>query len=112
MNTNIETMIKELKNAFPDNWGDISQGLEVTVTDRAKSVFGEFAFDETILDSIEVVYKGREFEICISDDGSSDQFDFEGIYIEVDIIENIGKIISIVGKHLNKIELNPYWSAV
>ena len=112
MNTNIENMIKELKNEFPDNWGDISQGLEVTVTDRAKSVFGEFAFDETILDSIEIAYKGEGFEICISDDGTSNQFDFEGGYIYTDNIENIGKIISIVGKHINKIELNNYWSAV
>ena len=112
MNTNIENMIKELKNEFPDNWGDISQGLKIKVIDGAKSVFGEFAFDETIVDSVEIAYKGQEFEIRISDDGSSDQFDFEGIYIDVDNIENIGKIISIVGKHLNKIELNHYWSAV
>lgn len=112
MNENTENMVKELKNAFPDNWGDIGQGLKIKVTDGAKSVFGEFGFDETIVDKIEVVYKGREFEICISDDGSTDQFDFEGIYIEVGIIEDIGKIISIVGKYLKKIELNHYWSAV
>ena len=112
MNTNIENMIKELKNEFPNNWGDISQGLIIKVTDGAKAVFGEFAFDETIVDKIEVAYKGEEFEICILDDGSSDHFNFEGAYIDVDNIESIGKIISIVGKHLSKIELNHYWSAV
>ncbi|AIR11861.1 hypothetical protein [Ligilactobacillus salivarius] len=112
MNENTKNMVKELQKEFLENWGDISKGLKVTIIDGAKSVFGEYAFDETIIDRVEIAYKGREFEICISDDGSTDQFDLEGIYIEVGIIEDIGKIISIVGKHLNKIELNHYWSAV
>lgn len=112
MNENTKNMVKELQKEFLENWGDISKGLKVTIIDGAKAVFGEYAFDETIIDSIEIVYKGEELEICISDDGSSDQFDFEGGYISTDNIEDIGKIISIVGKYLKKIELNHYWSAV
>lgn len=106
MNENIKNMIEELKREFPDNWGDGENGLNLIIKDQEEFVFSEeSAFSERILDCIEIQYKGDGTQIDISDYSEYSTFDIrESLWIDIENLEVIGKVISIVAKHLSKIE--------
>lgn len=105
-NVNIKNMVAELKREFPDNWGDGGNGLNLIIKDQEDFVFSEeSAFSEKVLDFIEIQYKGDGTQIDISDYSDYHTFDIrESLWIDAENLEVIGKVISIVAKHLSKIE--------
>lgn len=106
INPNIKRMLAELKREFPDNWGDGDNGLNLIIKDQKDYVFSEeSAFSERILDCIEIQYKGDVTQIDISDYSDYHTFDIrESLWIDIENLEVIGKVISIVAKHLSEIE--------
>lgn len=103
MNENIENMFKELKCEFPEDFGSYD-GLTVDALDF-KGNYDEYTdFDETLLFDLEVCYKDQTITIKryykeiweIEDEN----------YIKSEYFREIGKILSIVMKHISKIKLD------
>lgn len=110
-NVNIKNMLAELKREFPDNWGDGENGLNLIIKDQEEFVFSEeSAFSERILYYIEIQYKGDGTRIDISDYSDYSTFDIrEILWIDAENLEVIGKVISIVAKHLKNIDFYKHY---
>lgn len=100
MNTNINNIFKDLKKEFPK---DVYQELDLIIYDRHKNdYFLDDEFQEKKFRNLFINYKTSMVEI------SSDKYNIFDIHtsilIEQEDLAVIGKVISIVVKHLSKIE--------
>ena len=100
MNTNIDNIFKDLKKEFPK---DVYQELDLIIYDRHKNdYFLDDEFQEKKFRNLFINYKTSMVEI------SSDKYNIFDIHtsilIEQEDLAVIGKVISIVVKHLSKIE--------
>lgn len=100
MNTNINNIFKDLKKEFPK---DVYQELDLIIYDRHKNdYFLDDEFQEKKFRNLFINYKTSMVEI------SSDKYNVFDIHtsilIEQEDLAVIGKVISIVVKHLRKIE--------
>ena len=100
MNINIELMLEELKKEFPKN---VYQELDLRIYDNnGNGYFTDDEFQEKIFSNLFINYEMNAVEI--SRDKYS-LFDINSdILIEQEDLAVIGKAISIVVKHLSKIE--------
>ncbi|MGK4078037.1 hypothetical protein AB0X62_03340 [Ligilactobacillus salivarius] len=100
MNENIKNMIEELKREFPKS---VCQELDLIIYDRHKNAyFLDDEFQEKMFINLFISYETSMVEI------SSDKYNVFDIHtsilIEQEDLAVIGKVISIVVKHLSKIE--------
>lgn len=100
MNENIKNMIEELKREFSKS---ICQELDLIIYDRHKNdYFLDDEFQEKMFRNLFISYETSMVEI------SSDKYNVFDIHtsilIEQEELAVIGKVISIVVKHLSKIE--------
>ena len=103
MNENIENMLKELKREFPSKYG-IRKDLFINAIDRKDRYDDDKLFDETILDKVILYYKEQTISIERYYENNWEIEDED--YIKFEDFEQVGKILSIVMKHLGKIELD------
>lgn len=101
MNENIENMCKELKREFPSEYG-IAKDLSIDAIDRKDHYDDEDEFDETLLDELKIYYKDNTIVIERYDRDYWEIVDED--YLRFSDFEQIGKILSIVMKHLGRIE--------
>ena len=99
INPNIKRMLAELKHEFPE---DVYQELDLIIYDRHKNnYFLDDEFQEKKFRNLFINYKTSMVEI-------SDKYNVFDIYtsilIEQEDLAVIGKVISIVVKHLSEIE--------
>lgn len=100
MNENIDNMFEELKKEFPKK---VYQELDLIIYDRHKNdYFLDDEFQEKMFRNLFISYETSMVEI------SSDKYNIFDIHtsilIEQEELAVIGKVISIVVKHLSKIE--------
>lgn len=109
-NKNIDEMVKELKQAFPDNWGKADKGLSLDIIDINQSWYGVkdgfMGFMEDCLFEINFEYKSNKANVVIT---SEKELRFELADGYINDFADIGKIVQIIGKHLKSIELNVFW---
>ena len=100
MNENIETMLAELKREFPE---DVYQELDLRIYDcNGKDYFIDDEFQEKIFRNLFINYETDVVDIRRN---TYSLFDINtDILIEQEDLAVIGKAISIVVKHLSKIE--------
>ncbi|QIG36172.1 hypothetical protein IBB3154_0681 [Ligilactobacillus salivarius] len=100
MNENIEAMIAELKREFPE---DVYQELDLRIYDcNGKDYFIDDEFQEKIFRNLFINYETDVVDIRRN---KYSLFDINtDILIEQEDLAVIGKAISIVVKHLSKIE--------
>lgn len=104
MNENIEAMLEELKEKYPDNWEDPIRGLDITVYDATNDEYGvDDDFVEELFYNLWINYKGSAVGIS-REDLSHNYFNVEtDSLIEPEDFVELTKIINIVVKHLTKI---------
>ena len=103
MNENMLNMLKELDSEFPDNYG-LREGLRIDAIDLKDRYDDDIDFDEELLDKVRIYYKNKTILIKRYD---RDNWEIEDEdYLRFSDFEQIGKIISIVMKHLGRIELD------
>lgn len=101
MNENIENMQKELKREFPSEYG-IVKGLSISAVDLTDCYDDDNNFDETLLDELKIYYKDN---VIVIERYDRDNWEIEDEdYLRFVDFEKIGKILSIVMKHLGRIE--------
>lgn len=100
MNINIELMLEELKKEFPKN---VYQELDLRIYDNdGNGYFTDDEFQEKIFRNMFINYNT---DIVVIRRNNYSLFDIQAdILIEQENLAVIGKIISIVVKHLSKIE--------
>lgn len=100
MNINIELMLEELKKEFPKN---VYQELDLIIYDNdGNGYFTDDEFQEKIFRNLLISYETNVVDIRRN---KYSLFDIQtDILIEQEDLAVIGKIISIVVKHLSKIE--------
>ncbi len=99
MNENIKNMVEELKHEFPD----LKEDIDLIIYDeKMNGYFFDDEFKEKKFRNLFINYKTSMVEI------SSDKYNIFDIHtsilIEQEDLAVIGKVISIVVKHLSKIE--------
>lgn len=104
MNENIEAMLEELKEKYPDNWEDPIRGLDITVYDATNDEYGvDDDFVEELFYNLWINYKGSAVGIS-REDLSHNYFNVKtDSLIEPEDFVELTKIINIVVKHLTKI---------
>lgn len=101
MNENIENMCKELKREFRSEYG-MGNNLFIDAVDLMGWYDNDDNFDETMLDELKIYYLDNTIVIKRYD---RDDWEIEDEdYLRFVDFEKIGKILSIVMKHLSKIE--------
>lgn len=101
MNENIENMCKELKREFRSEYG-MGNNLFIDAVDLMGWYDDDDNFDETMLDELRIYYKNKTILIKRYD---RDNWVIEDEdYIKFEDFREVGKILSIVMKHLSKIE--------
>ena len=100
MNINIEAMLEELRKEFPKK---VYQELDLIIYDNDKnSYFTDDEFQEKIFRNMFINYETSAVEVRRN---KYSTFDINtDILIEQEDLAVIGKVISIVVKHLSKIE--------
>ena len=100
MNINIELMLEELKKEFPKN---VYQELDLIIYDNdGNGYFTDDEFQEKIFRNLLISYETNVVDIRRN---KYSLFDIQtDILIEQEDLAVIGKVISIVVKHLSKIE--------
>ena len=102
MNENMLNMLKELDSEFPDNYG-LREGLRIDAIDLKDRYDDCIDFDEELLDEVRIYYKNKTILIKCYD---RDNWEIEDEdYIKFEDFREIGKILSIVMKHISRIEL-------
>lgn len=96
MNENIKNMCKELKREFRSEYG-MGNNLFIDVVDLTDCYNDDDNFDETMLDKLKIYYLDNTIVIK--------RYDCGGDNLRFVDFEKIGKILSIVMKHLGRIEL-------
>ena len=103
MNENMLNMLKELDSEFPDNYG-LLEGLRIDAIDLKDRYDDDKLFDETILDVVRIYYKQQTISIERYYENNWEIEDED--YIKFEDFREIGKILSIVMKHISRIELD------
>ena len=102
MNENFLNMFKELNRKYPDDYG-LVKGLRIDARDLKDRYDDDELFDETMLDELKIYYLDNTIVIKRYD---RDDWEIEDEdYLRFVDFEKIGKILSIVMKHLGRIEL-------
>lgn len=102
-NENIKNICKELKREFPSEYG-IAKDLSISAGDRTDCYDDEDNFDETLLDELKIYYKDN---VIVIERYDRDNWEIEDeCYLKFTDFEKIGKILSIVMKHISRIELD------
>lgn len=101
MNKNIENMFRELKREFSEDFGSYDK-LTVDALDFKDNYDDCIDFDETILCELVICYKNQAIVISRYYENNWDIENED--YIKCEYFREIGKILNIVMKHLNKIE--------
>lgn len=102
MNENMLNMLKELDSEFPDDYG-LVKGLRIDAIDLKDRYDDDELFDETLLDEIRIYYKQQTITIKRYDRDNWEIEDYD--YLKFGDFREIGKILSIVMKHISRIEL-------
>jgi hypothetical protein len=103
MNENMLNMLKELDSEFPDDYG-LREGLRIDAIDLKDNYDDDIDFDEELLDELRIYYKNKTILIKRYD---RDNWEIEDEdYLGFTDFKKIGKILSIVMKHLGRIELD------
>lgn len=101
MNENFINMYTELNRKYPDIYG---WDLRIDAIDRKDRYDDDKLFDETILDEVRIYYKQQTISI---ERYYEDNWEIEDEdYIKFEDFREIGKILSIVMKHISRIELD------
>lgn len=103
MNENMLNVLKELDSEFPDDYG-LREGLRIDAIDRKDRYDDDKLFDETLLDEIRIYYKQQT--ITIERYYTNNWVIEDEDYIKFEDFREIGKILSIVMKHISRIELD------
>ena len=91
------------KREFPDNYG-LREGLRIDAIDLKDRYDDDIDFNEELLDELRIYYKNKTIVIKRYD---RDDWEIEDEdYLRFVDFEKIGKILSIVMKHLGRIELD------
>lgn len=102
MNENIKNMVEELKEKYPDDYGSI-KGLRIDARDLKDRYDDDELFDEILLYEVRIYYK--EQTITIERYYANNWVIEDEDYIKFEDFREIGKILSIVMKHISRIEL-------
>lgn len=103
MNENIINMYTELNRKYPDDYG-LVEGLRIDAIDLKGRYDDDKLFDETILDVVRIYYKQQTISIERYYENNWEIEDED--YIKFEDFREIGKILSIVMKHISRIELD------
>lgn len=103
MNENMLNMLKELDSEFPDDFG-LREGLRIDAIDLKGKYDYDIDFDEELLDEVRIYYKSKTILIKRYDRDNWEIVDED--YLRFTDFEQVGKILSIVMKHLGRIELD------
>lgn len=103
MNENFLNMLKELNRKYPDDYGLI-KGLRIDAIDLKDRYDDDELFDETLLDEVRIYYKQQTISIERYYENNWEIEDED--YIKFEDFREIGKILSIVMKHISRIELD------
>lgn len=101
MNENFINMYTELNRKYPDDYG---QDLRIDAIDRKDRYDDDKLFDETILDKVILYYKQQTISIERYYENNWKIEDYD--YLKFEDFREIGKILSIVMKHISRIELD------
>lgn len=109
MNKNIENMLKELKEKYPEHWGDPIKGLEVNFYDTTNAGYEvDDDFAEELFYIVWINYKGCSLGIS-REDLRQNYFDIDtDTYIELEDLVELTEIMTIVAKHLSKINFKAH----
>lgn len=109
MNNNVENMLEELKEKYPDNWEDSIRGLDITVYDATNDEYGvDDDFVEELFYNLWINYKGSAVGIN-REDLRHNYFNVEtDSLIEPEDFVELTKIINIIVKHLVKINFKAH----
>lgn len=100
-NENMLNMLKELNRKFPDDFG-LREGLRIDAIDLKDNYDDDIDFNEELLDEVRIYYKNKTILIKQYD---RDNWEIEDEdYLKFSDFEQIGKILSIVMKHLGRID--------
>ncbi|MYU73737.1 hypothetical protein [Ligilactobacillus salivarius] len=99
MNKNIEKMVEELKKEYPLDYK--TENISIKVVDKNNNYDDDADFDESKLWEVRILYRDKLFTLRrkytdlfeISDDN----------YLDIHDLDDLGKIINIIGKHLKRI---------
>ncbi len=101
MNENIKNMLKELKREFRSEYG-MGNNLFIDAVDLMGWYDDDDNFDETMLDELKIYYLDNTIVIKRYD---RDNWEIEDEdYLRFVDFGKIGKILSIVMKHISRIE--------
>lgn len=103
MNKNIKNMCKELKREFRSEYG-MGNNLFIDAVDLKGNYDDDDKFDETLLDKLRIYYKEQIITITRYDRDNWEIEDYA--YLKFEDFREIGKILSIVMKHISRIELD------
>ena len=99
MNENFINMYTELNRKYPDIYG---RDLRIDAIDRKDRCDDDELFDETILDELKICYKGK---IIVLEKYYNDDWEIrDKHFLKTKEFREIVEILSIVMKHLSKIE--------
>lgn len=101
MNENFLNILKELDKKYPNVYG---RDLRIDAIDRKDRYDDDKLFDEIILDKVIIYYKQQTISIERYYENNWEIEDED--YIKFEDFREIGKILSIVMKHISRIELD------
>ena len=101
MNENFLNIYKELNRKYPDIYG---RDLRIDAIDRKDRYDDDKLFDETLLDEVRIYYKQQTITIKRYNRDNWEIEDYD--YLKFEDFREIGKILSIVMKHISRIELD------
>ena len=101
MNENFLNMLKELDKKYPNIYG---RDLRIDAIDRKDRYDDDELFDETLLDEVRIYYKQQTITIKRYDKDNWEIEDYD--YLKFEDFREVGKILSIVMKHISRIELD------
>ena len=105
MNENMKNMMNELRTLFPLNFGDRFIVFDLVVLDISGFEYGrDEQFVEALVSEVKISYKSSHIYIN-KIDYIRNWFEFETAEsgaVDLENIETIGRIIRIIGRHLNK----------
>lgn len=101
MNENFINMYTELNRKYPDIYG---RDLRIDTVDLKGNYDDDDKFDETLLDKVILYYKQQTISIERYYENNWEIEDED--YIKFEDFREIGKILSIVMKHISRIELD------